>query len=142
MERRKFLQKSASIFGLGVLSASAFIEACSKQQAATSSDPQGPAANFTIDLNQSANQELKKSGGSVTSHGVVVANTGNGYSAVAEKCTHNGCSVQYISANTDFECPCHGGRYDLKGNVISGPPPSPLKNYKVTENNNILTVAG
>jgi Rieske Fe-S protein len=28
-------------------------------------------------------------------------------------------------------CPCHNGRFDLAGNVISGPPPAPLEVYQV-----------
>jgi Rieske Fe-S protein len=29
-------------------------------------------------------------------------------------------------------CPCHGGRYDLSGRNISGPPPAPLTRFPVT----------
>jgi Rieske Fe-S protein len=26
-----------------------------------------------------------------------------------------------------IECPCHGGVYNLQGQVIAGPPPQPLR---------------
>ena len=29
-----------------------------------------------------------------------------------------------------FKCPCHDGRYDVEGRVISGPPPAPLKRHE------------
>jgi cytochrome b6-f complex iron-sulfur subunit len=52
-------------------------------------------------------------------------------------CTHMGCTVQYQPAN-DREpagriyCACHGGVYDAAtGANVSGPPPRPLKPYKV-----------
>ncbi len=41
-------------------------------------------------------------------------------------CSHLGCSVNWNYLNNEFDCPCHGGRYDMAGNVIGGPPPKPL----------------
>ena len=28
-------------------------------------------------------------------------------------------------------CPCHDGFFDLRGNVLGGPPPRPLKSFDV-----------
>jgi Rieske Fe-S protein len=50
------------------------------------------------------------------------------YSAI---CTHLACSVHYEADTNTIYCPCHGGRFDLAGNVIAGPPPAPLESYKV-----------
>jgi len=41
-------------------------------------------------------------------------------------CTHLGCTPNFIeesSKSADIICPCHGGRYDTLGRVLSGPPP-------------------
>ncbi len=46
-------------------------------------------------------------------------------------CTHLACTVLYESETETILCPCHNGRFDLSGNVISGPPPSPLESYTV-----------
>jgi Rieske Fe-S protein len=46
-------------------------------------------------------------------------------------CTHLACTVHYESDSDSIYCPCHGGRFDLAGNVIAGPPPAPLKAFKV-----------
>lgn len=35
-----------------------------------------------------------------------------------------------------YWCPCHGGRYNLQGKVLSGPPPKPLAWHKVSLNSN------
>jgi cytochrome b6-f complex iron-sulfur subunit len=41
-------------------------------------------------------------------------------------CSHLGCLVSYHKEKKEFVCPCHGGRYDITGRNISGPPPAPL----------------
>jgi len=47
--------------------------------------------------------------------------------ALNPTCTHAGCIVKFNAAEKSWDCPCHGGRYDLQGKVISGPPPMDLK---------------
>jgi cytochrome b6-f complex iron-sulfur subunit len=44
-------------------------------------------------------------------------------------CTHLGCTVNAVE--TGYSCPCHGSRYDLEGNNVAGPAPSPLDFYPV-----------
>jgi Rieske Fe-S protein len=45
----------------------------------------------------------------------------------SSRCTHLGCAVHWESSNSRFQCPCHGGAYDLDGEVVVGPPPLPLR---------------
>ncbi|MBF0606688.1 MAG: ubiquinol-cytochrome c reductase iron-sulfur subunit [Candidatus Magnetobacterium sp. LHC-1] len=42
--------------------------------------------------------------------------------ALSPVCTHLGCLVTFSRHKNAFICPCHGGRYDVEGNVIGGPP--------------------
>jgi cytochrome b6-f complex iron-sulfur subunit len=51
--------------------------------------------------------------------------------AFSSKCTHEGCTVTFLPAQSIIWCPCHDGRYDLHGRVLSGPPPKPLPEYAV-----------
>lgn len=58
--------------------------------------------------------------------------SGNTFVAFSAVCTHAGCSVQFDQSNLQFVCPCHGGVYDAKtGQVLGGPPPSPLPSIPV-----------
>jgi len=139
MNRRNFLKSSLVISGVSITGSMALLESCAKD---STSIPQGPSVNFTLDLSNQSNATLKSSGGSISSHGVIVINQGGNYIAVAQRCTHQGCTVAYNNGSKHLVCPCHGGTFDLTGNVVSGPPPAPLKTYTVTQNGNILTISG
>jgi Rieske Fe-S protein len=41
--------------------------------------------------------------------------------AVSSVCSHMGCLVMWNSAETTWDCPCHGSRYDYDGRAIQGP---------------------
>ncbi len=53
------------------------------------------------------------------------------YRALSAVCSHLQCTVQYEKASGQIWCACHNGRFSLTGNVLSGPPPSPLETFKV-----------
>ena len=52
--------------------------------------------------------------------------------ALSAVCTHGRCILAYDHERRGLICPCHDGRFDLKGNVISGPPPRALPTYEVS----------
>ena len=37
------------------------------------------------------------------------------------RCKHLGCALKYNKIEKVWECPCHGSRYDRKGNLLNGP---------------------
>jgi cytochrome b6-f complex iron-sulfur subunit len=46
------------------------------------------------------------------------------FHVISAICTHLGCTVQW--RGTEFDCPCHGSRFNPDGSVIGGPAPRPL----------------
>jgi arsenite oxidase small subunit len=64
---------------------------------------------------------------------LIVVNSPDGYVALGANCTHKHCVVDWHDDEKHFICPCHHGRYNLDGSVVSGPPPAPLPRYLVAE---------
>ncbi len=67
----------------------------------------------------------------VSGQRVIVLQASDQLHAFSAKCTHEGCTVTYQPGQSVIWCPCHDGRFDLNGRVISGPPPQPLAKYAV-----------
>jgi Glycine/D-amino acid oxidases (deaminating) len=53
-------------------------------------------------------------------------------SALSPVCTHAGCIVAWNDAEKTWDCPCHGGRYDVYGNVLTGPPRKNLQTIPIS----------
>ncbi len=61
------------------------------------------------------------------SKGAWIVNRGNNDVTVFDpRCTHLHCPYYWDKDAKIFQCPCHDGKFDIEGNVISGPPPRPL----------------
>lgn len=66
-----------------------------------------------------------------TSPAVLIHTLEGEFRAFSAICTHLTCTVFYEGDTETIFCPCHNGRFDLAGNVISGPPPRPLESFAV-----------
>ena len=46
-------------------------------------------------------------------------------------CTHAGCIVKWNGTEKSWDCPCHGGRFDIEGKVLTGPPRKDLQKLDI-----------
>jgi Rieske Fe-S protein len=72
---------------------------------------------------------------------VFIVRQGDKYEALSNICTHQGCEVDWSSADQLFECPCHGSQYDINGDNVGGPAPLPLASFAVKVENGHLLVS-
>lgn len=69
--------------------------------------------------------EYKSEDKTVANRIFLAANNGS-LTAFSPVCTHLGCLVNWDNNKKEFLCSCHGGKYNIDGDVIAGPPPKPL----------------
>ena len=62
---------------------------------------------------------------------ILVKTTEGELHALAATCTHLDCIVEYRRDQNLLWCNCHGGQFDVSGRVVGGPPPKPLRPYRV-----------
>lgn len=73
----------------------------------------------------------------------LIIHTENGVKAYSAVCTHFACIVKWDKELRQIVCPCHEGYFaPLDGQVISGPPPSPLESLPVTIKDDEIYIGG
>lgn len=61
----------------------------------------------------------------------VVTEDERAYEGLSNVCTHLACRVRWVGDQDAFFCPCHNATFSKSGQVLTGPPPSPLDRYEV-----------
>jgi glycine/D-amino acid oxidase-like deaminating enzyme/nitrite reductase/ring-hydroxylating ferredoxin subunit len=51
---------------------------------------------------------------------------------VSLRCTHLGCLLHFNGAERSWDCPCHGSRFGIDGEVLAGPASDPLPRRDAT----------
>ena len=71
---------------------------------------------------------------------VFIVSSSGKLAVLSAVCSHLGCLVNYRKESKEFVCPCHGGKYNIDGRNIEGPPPAPLTAYPVEVKNGMVMV--
>lgn len=104
-------------------------------------DPFGEDGRATVEGISAASVARPGTGqnGAYGGRGLLVFRNAEGVlKAFDSKCTHAGCNVAFQGDR--IYCNCHGGTYDLDGKNIAGPPPRPLTELGVVEEDGQLYV--
>ena len=139
LTRRTFCVRACG--ALSVVTVGSILPGCSGSPTSPSAAPtlptiNGSVANGVVSIAIDSASPLASVGGAAlvqTSSGMfLVARTGQiTVTALTAICTHEGCTVTFLPRQSVIWCPCHDGRFDLNGRVLSGPPPQPLPQYLV-----------
>ena len=62
---------------------------------------------------------------------VALFSDNKGLFAISTICTHLGCVVKWTGRG--FDCPCHGSKFGVNGNVTKGPAPKGLNWHKIEQ---------
>lgn len=122
--RREFLQKILAVLGFTTLAS--FLYPLTRYFLPRSEE--SAVKQLVLNKNDVAIGEAKEIVFNNTP-GVLINRPDKGFVALSRICTHLGCLVEYQKDRKRLLCPCHGGTYDLAGNVTSGPPPKPLPQF-------------
>lgn len=63
-----------------------------------------------------------------------------GFLALSRRCTHLGCTVPWVEAESQFICPCHSSAFDIRGKAVKTPASRPLDLFRIRIENNIILV--
>jgi cytochrome b6-f complex iron-sulfur subunit len=82
--------------------------------------------------------------GSVTefadNHFFLIRSPDGGFLAVHNRCTHLGCTVNWVESENQFLCPCHAASFDFFGNFEGPPVPRPLDTFQVEFDETVVLV--
>ena len=141
MKRRDFME-SFAYTGIGSIGCIAFVSllaSCSNNSPTSSNTSQQTGKKLTLKISE--NTELQQIGGFKTillgsTPAIVFRIDETTFKALSRVCTHQGCTVNWQSANNRFECPCHLSRFNNSGQVINGPATRPLQSFTTQYDSN------
>jgi menaquinol-cytochrome c reductase iron-sulfur subunit len=147
IDRRQFVTLVTAVLGtimgavVGLPAIGYLVSPALKARKADAWIPLGPLENYPVGVPTPFSFTRTVVNGwekTVNSFGVFVVRKDSGdITAFSNVCTHLSCHVAWKPDLKEYVCPCHDGHFDAQGNVVSGPPPTPLTTYetKVEEGN-------
>ncbi|MBI5340221.1 MAG: Rieske (2Fe-2S) protein [Mycolicibacterium rufum] len=126
------VSRKTVLAGAGGVVAAAALAACS-----SGSDSSSSSSSSAESSSAAAGAALTKTGDVPVGSGVIVGKTvvtqptAGEFKAFSAVCTHSGCLVNKVADGT-IDCPCHGSKFSLDGQVVNGPAKKPLEPVNIT----------
>ncbi len=150
LTRREFVKGVTVITGtlmgliLGIPSLDYIIAPGFKVKEAEAWVPVGPLDNYEVGVPKLFSFNRTEINGweqTVLNYGAfVVRKSETEVLVLSNICTHLACRVTWHPDIQNYVSPCHNGHFDIYGNVISGPPPRPLDEFKSKIENDNLSI--
>ena len=88
---------------------------------------------WTAVMKESQLKEAQLTGAQANGLGVLLVRRGERLYALADRCSHRGCSLHEGKLNADdtITCPCHGSTFRLDGSIVKGPATSPQPHFDI-----------
>jgi nitrite reductase/ring-hydroxylating ferredoxin subunit/uncharacterized membrane protein len=101
-------------------------------------------SDWTPVLEAAELQEGKPTAARANGLGVVLVRKGERLHALADRCSHRGCSLHKGRLNDDetLTCPCHGSTFRLDGRIVKGPATSPQPAFDIRNNEGTVEIRG
>lgn len=131
------VSRKTVLAGAGVGVAAAALAACSSGSDSSSSESSSESSGSSSESSAAAGEALTTTGDVPVGSGVIVGKTvvtqptAGEYKAFSAVCTHQGCLVNKVADGT-IDCPCHGSKFSLDGQVVNGPAKKPLEPVNIT----------
>ncbi|MBP9133092.1 MAG: Rieske 2Fe-2S domain-containing protein [Saprospiraceae bacterium] len=140
MDRREFIEKVGLWSIAGVVAGEVLMSAGCKAPAIAflDSSPEGNRVRI-LKANWPSGKDFVVVKHPTDEHPIFVHKEGDSFLALHLKCTHRGCTVH--PEESRLSCPCHGSKFDLKGNVTKGPAKKPLSSYPVSIDNTSIYIS-
>lgn len=91
-----------------------------------------PASTFAIGRPQDYASGMVDEGWKERHRIWVARRDDGGVYVLLARCTHLGCTPNWLAAEDKFKCPCHGSGFHRNGMNFEGPAPRPLDRLKVS----------
>lgn len=86
-------------------------------------------------------EDRKLIGAQANGVGVLLVRTGERISALADRCSHRGCSLHEGELTDDtIICPCHGSAFRLDGSIVKGPATSPQPAFDIRTSEGMVEI--
>ena len=100
--------------------------------------------DWTSVLEEAKLEEGKPAAARANGLGVLLVRSGGQLYALADRCSHRGCSLHQGKLNPDqtVTCPCHGSTFRLDGSIVKGPATSPQPTFDVRTTKSKIEIRG